>query len=121
MTFNFRLKSAHLNIIKNLARLESITFSNKIPKGALQVVFGKLTFALKISAAVDLNKEKQRLSKEIKKINNEIKIFDSKLKNKDFLNKAPTAIVNEQKEKRDRALVTKNKLADALDRIKLVK
>ena len=58
---------------------------------------------------------------EIKKINCEIEIFDSKLRNKDFLDKAPMEIVNEQQEKKDRALATKKKLVDALDRIKLPK
>tara|TARA_B100000949_G_C14281319_1_gene451987 strand:- start:265 stop:2916 length:2652 start_codon:yes stop_codon:yes gene_type:complete len=111
----------HLDIIKNLARIESIAFSKNIPEGALQVVFGKLTLALKISSTIDVSKEKQRLNEEIKKINSEIEIFDSKLRNKDFLDKAPMEIVNEQKEKKDRALATKKKLVDALDRIKLPK
>ena len=35
--------------------------------------------------------------------------------------KAPMEIVNEQQEKKDRALATKKKLVDALDRIKLPK
>ena len=116
-----KIISDHVDIVQNSARLQSITFSEKVPKGAMQVVFGKLTLALKVSEAVDLNKEKQRLSEEIKKIDNEIKFFSSKLENKDFVKKAPTEVVNDQQAKKNQALVTRKKLTDALNRIKLVK
>ena len=48
---------------------------------------------------MDYDKERERLESEIKKIEGEIKRAEGKLSNKGFVDKAPEAVVNKEKEK----------------------
>ena len=48
---------------------------------------------------MDYDKERARLNDEIKRLESEIKRASGKLNNQNFVNKAPEAVVNEEREK----------------------
>ena len=68
---------------------------------------------MSLDELMDYDKERERLKGEIKKIESEIKRAEGKLSNKGFVDKAPEAVVNKEKEKLDnyKDLLEKTKLS----------
>ena len=108
----------HRDAVMTLARLASARTGDAIPKGSAQFVIEGTVAALPLGDVIDFGKERARLQKEIKKADDEIARFDAKLANEKFVAKAPQDVVEEQKEKREEALATKERLNEALNRLK---
>jgi len=62
--------------------------------------------------------ERARLEKEMSKVEADIKRVDAKLGNADFLARAPEEVVEGEREKRDEAQARKQKIVEALERLK---
>ncbi|NOJ40307.1 valine--tRNA ligase [Bradyrhizobium australiense] len=107
------------DIVKRLARLAEISFSDRPPEGAVQLLVRGEVVALPLKGVIDLSAEKARLDKEIVKADADIKRVDAKLGNEKFVANAPEEIVEEEKEKREAAVARKTKLQEALERLKL--
>jgi len=105
--------------VKRLARLADISFSDRPPEGAVQLLVRGEVVALPLKGVIDLSAEKARLDKEIVKADADIKRVDAKLGNEKFVANAPEEIVEEEKEKREAAVERKAKLQEALERLKL--
>jgi valyl-tRNA synthetase len=90
----------HDGTISRLARLSQITFVDAASKGSAAIVFGDTTAALPLKGVIDLEAEAQRLMKEIEKARAEIRKIDGKLANPKFVERAPTAVVEENRERR---------------------
>jgi len=71
-----------------------------------------------VAGLIDLAAEKARLDKEIAKADADIKRVDAKLGNEKFVANAPDDIVEEEKEKREAAVARKEKILEALERLK---
>jgi valyl-tRNA synthetase len=74
--------------------------------------------ALPLKGVIDLAAERTRLDKEMAKADADIKRVDAKLGNAKFVANAPEEIVEEEKEKREAAVARKEKILEALDRLK---
>ena len=109
--------SEHESLICRLARLSKISVDAKIPQGAVQLVHDGATIFLELAKVIDVDSEKMRLSKEIKKAEDEITKLNKKLGNEQFLAKAPTAVIDEQRERLAAEESHRKKLALALDRL----
>jgi valyl-tRNA synthetase len=107
------------DIVKRLARLAEISFADRPPEGAVQLLVRGEVVALPLKGVIDLSAEKARLDKEIVKADADIKRVDAKLGNEKFVANAPEEIVEEEKEKREAAVERKAKLQEALERLKL--
>ncbi len=105
--------------VKRLARLSDISFADRPPEGAVQLLVRGEVVALPLKGVIDLSAEKARLDKEIVKADADIKRVDAKLGNEKFVANAPEEIVEEEKEKREAAVERKAKLQEALERLKL--
>jgi valyl-tRNA synthetase len=105
--------------VKRLARLADISFADRPPEGAVQLLVRGEVVALPLKDVIDLSAEKARLDKEIVKADADIKRVDAKLGNEKFVANAPEEIVEEEKEKREAAVARKAKLQEALERLKL--
>jgi valyl-tRNA synthetase len=105
--------------VKRLARLADISFADRPPEGAAQLLVRGEVVALPLKGVIDLSAEKARLDKEIVKADADIKRVDAKLGNEKFVANAPEEIVEEEKEKREAAVERKAKLQEALERLKL--
>jgi valyl-tRNA synthetase len=104
--------------VKRLARLADISFADRSPEGAVQLLVRGEVVALPLKGVIDLSAEKARLDKEIVKADADIKRVDAKLSNEKFVANAPEEIVEEEKEKREAAVERKTKLQEALERLK---
>jgi len=106
------------DVVKRMARLADISFADRAPEGAVQLLVRGETVALPLKGVIDLSAEKTRLDKEIAKADADIKRVDAKLGNEKFVANAPEEIVEEEKEKREAAVARKAKILEALERLK---
>ncbi len=110
--------STHEPAIQRLARVESISVADAVPPSSAQFVVGEAVWALPLADLIDLDAERQRLTKEVKKLEGEIAGLERKLGNEQFLAKAPEEVVEEQRERLADALARRDKILEALDRLK---
>ncbi|MCP3469890.1 valine--tRNA ligase [Bradyrhizobium sp. CCGUVB1N3] len=108
------------DVIKRMARLSDISFADRAPDGAVQILVRGEVAALPLKGVVDLAAERVRLDKEIAKADADIKRAESKLANEKFVANAAEEVVEEEREKREAALARKAKLLEALERLKQV-
>ena len=106
--------------LKRLARLSDITFADKAPKGAVQLVVRGEVAALPLAGVIDLTAERARLRKEMQRLKGEVERIDKKLGNADFVARAPEDVVEEQREKRAEFESERGKIAGALARLEEV-
>jgi valyl-tRNA synthetase len=106
------------DVVKRMARLSDISFAEHAPEGAVQLLVRGEVAALPLKGVIDLTAEKVRLDKEIAKADADIKRVDAKLSNEKFVANAPDEIVEEEKEKREAAVARKEKILEALERLK---
>lgn len=109
-----RRARAYAPLIERLARLESISFGDGVPNGAVQLVHKGTRAALVVSDALDIEAEKARLSKELGKIDKEISVIEKKLGNEKFVSRAPAEVIEEQKSRLADYLEKKEKFSGAL-------
>ena len=109
---------AHRDLITGLARLSSAGAADgEAPDGAVQDVLDEATIILPLAHVIDVAGEKARLEKEIAKLAADIQRFDRKLANREFLAKAPTEVVEKEKERRADAVGARAKLDAAHGRL----
>jgi valyl-tRNA synthetase len=106
------------DVIRRMARLSDISFADRAPEGAAQLLVRGEVAALPLKGVIDFSTEKARLDKELTKAEADIKRVDAKLGNEKFVANAPEEIVEEEKEKRDAAEARKSKILGALERLK---
>ena len=88
------------NLLKPLLGLEKIVYSQDIVKSKFFIV-SHIKFSLDIKEKE--NQGKEDLNQKIQFYKKEIEFFEKKLTNKNFLEKAPTKIVDENRNKLDEA------------------
>ncbi len=107
----------HLDLLKRLARVESVTATDSIREGAIQLVVDEATFVLPLADVMDLSAEKARLEKEIARIDADIAKSDKKLGNESFIAKAPADVIETERGRRDEATGSRERLSEALERL----
>lgn len=108
------------NIICSLARLEKIEcFAEdaEVSKDMVQSVFKEAVILLPLKGIVDFAAEKERLKKELDGLNKNLEGYARKLGNPSFVDRAPAAVVEEEKRRQSEALESKAKIEAALERI----
>ena len=78
------------------------------------MIVRKTLAALPLQGIVDLEAEKTRLAKEIAKLKDDADRIEAKLRNADFVARAPEEVVEENRERQEDALSRMEKLAAAL-------
>jgi len=108
----------HGGLIGRLARASSLELlDGDVPKGAVQDVIDEATVIMPIAEVIDLDSEKERLEKEIAKQQSEIDRFQKKLGNDKFVENAPEAVVEAEREKLADAEAAKSRLEEARERL----
>lgn len=88
----------HLAWIKRLVNAEKISFE-PIPKGWPVAASGSSTIGLNVAGAVDMAKERAKMEKEIASLSSYIVSTEKKLRDADFLAKAPEQVVRGMSDK----------------------
>ena len=104
-------------VLTRLARLQSISHADAVPEGAVQAVLGEATLALPLADIIDVGAERARLKKDIGKVEGDIKKIAGKLSNQGFLDKAPAAVIEENKARLADEEARRDKLSAALARL----
>ena len=104
-------------MLRRMARLNSITLSETVPAGSLQTILEEAVLVLPVADIIDLDKERARLKKEIEKLNVEIQKLDQRLNNQDFIAKADPDTIAEQKTRKQDAELLSQKLEQAVSQL----
>ncbi|HEX4553337.1 MAG TPA: valine--tRNA ligase [Xanthobacteraceae bacterium] len=104
--------------LKRMARISDIAKAPAYKPGTVQIVVRGETIGLALAGLIDISAERARLEKEIAKAEADIARVDAKLGNANFVARAPEEVVEEEKEKREEAQARKQKIAEALERLK---
>jgi Valyl-tRNA synthetase len=85
-------------VIKNLCRVENLSMGKTIqrPSNSASGVAGRINFYVPLSNLIDIEKEKSRILTQIKNKELLLKGLTERLKNKDFLKKAPKEVVEKE-------------------------
>lgn len=106
------------NIICSLARLDSISaYQDQVTADMVQSVFREAVLLLPLKGVVDFAAERERLRKELAGIMQNLDGYGRKLGNPSFVERAPAAVVAEERRRQAEALENKAKVEAALARI----
>jgi valyl-tRNA synthetase len=112
-----KVVSENESIIKSLARVETIEFTDTKPDQSAITISNGLEIYLSLAGLIDLEKESKRISAEIKSVEAYLIGLSKKLKNKEFTKNAPKEIVDIEKTKQSEAEDKLNKLKDQLTQL----
>ena len=117
-----KILSVNDDIIIDLAGLKSFSAAKlgKRPKKAATTVVSGAIMYISLEGIIDFSKEKERLEKELAKLQSEIAASVKKLRNDDFLSKAPADIVEKVREKHQVFIEKQQKLMTNLDKIRSI-
>ncbi|NUB43740.1 valine--tRNA ligase [Fertoebacter nigrum] len=104
-------------LIQRLARIESLTAAESIPKGAITVAAEGGTFAIPLAGIIDIAAEKARLGKSLEKLAKEINGLKGRLNNPAFATSAPEDVVDECRANLEARSDEAAKLQAAFDRL----
>ena len=104
--------------IKRLARVSEMSSAATPPQGSAQLVVRGDLVALPLVGVIDIAAERARLAKEMKKAEDDIDRVEKKLGNPKFVERAEPEVVEEERAKREEALARKQKIAEAIERLK---
>ena len=114
-----RLAANH-NFMCRLAKLERITWLNaedSAPASATGLV-GDMEILVPMAGLIDKDAEIERLGKEIEKLRKEVARGESKLRNPNFVDKAPDEVVAKEREKLDDHRSQQARLEEQMEKIK---
>ncbi|WP_111732043.1 valine--tRNA ligase [Roseovarius amoyensis] len=104
-------------MIKRLARIDSLTRTDTLPKGAITIPVEGGVFALPVADLIDVAAEKARLEKSVAKLEKEINGLRKRLDNPKFAESAPADVVEETRDNLRARTAEEAKLRDALNRL----
>jgi valyl-tRNA synthetase len=114
-----RLDANHAFLCR-LAKLNSLRWLNpedSAPASATGLV-GDMEILVPMAGLIDKGAEMERLGKEIDKLRQEVVRGDAKLRNPNFVDKAPQAVVTKEREKLDDYRSQQARLEEQLEKIK---
>ncbi|WP_372603989.1 valine--tRNA ligase [Actibacterium sp.] len=85
-------------LIKRLARIESLTAVNALPKGCVTIAAEGGAFGLPLADVIDVVEEKARLEKTLQKLAKELGGLEGRLKNPKFIESAPDEVIDETRD-----------------------
>jgi valyl-tRNA synthetase len=108
----FKLGAAYIEKLASAQEVIFIEDKNEVPANAVSLVVRGGELFMPLLDLVDKEKELERLNKEVKKLEGEIERIDKKLSNQGFVSKAPEAVIEGEKAKRE-------KYVEMLDAVKV--
>lgn len=102
--------------VKTLARVKElrINVNETKPRAAATAVIKDAEVYVPLEGVLDLDEERARLAKEIEKIARDIEMFAKKLSNKNFVDKAPKAVVEKDTARFEELKAMREKLEQSL-------
>jgi valyl-tRNA synthetase len=107
----------HREHFMRLSHVEGLEPVLSVPAGGIQAIVDGATLILRLGDVVDLSREKARLGKEIGRLDAELAKITAKLANPDFLAKAKSEIVEEQREREADVSRDRDRIKTAYNRL----
>jgi len=107
----------NVTMIKRLARIESLTPVDTLPKGSVTIAVEGATFCLPLADLIDVDEEKARLEKAMGKLAKDLGGLRGRLNNPKFVASAPDEVVAENRELLAQKEAEEAKLKAALARL----
>ncbi|WP_170345034.1 valine--tRNA ligase [Ruegeria atlantica] len=104
-------------LIKRLARIDSLTKADELPKGTISIAAPGASFGLPLADIIDIGAEKERLEKARAKLAKELGGLRGRLNNPKFVASAPAEVVEEAKANLAAREEEEAKLNEALARL----
>lgn len=111
---------AFLERLASVNEIKTAQTKENISKTDVAGVFDGGEVFISLEELIDIKEEISRLESESKKLGEEIERADKKLSNESFISKAPEAIVNSQKEKREKYFSMKKDVDDRIRELKKI-
>lgn len=109
--------SPYAGAIASLARLDELNMSvDSRPVKAIAQVLDGIEIFMPVEGLIDVPREMERINREIAKLTKEIELALRKLSNRDFIERAPSEVVEKEKEKFSELSAKKAKLEELLDK-----
>ncbi|RME02938.1 MAG: valine--tRNA ligase, partial [Bacteroidetes bacterium] len=99
-----------LDLLRKMANLDAVELTSDEPASTVSFLSGKVKLYLEIASAIDAEEEKARIQKELDYYRGFVESVRRKLSNERFVNNAPEAVVNKERQK----------LADGEEKIRLL-
>ncbi len=119
---NKDLIEKHTHLIKNLrTNVDKVEFRERgqgPEKDFAYKTIEGMELYIPLGEVIDIEKERKRLQEEKDFIENNVKNIEKKLKDENFLNKAPKDIVDSEKEKREKRKQEAERLAEIIDNLR---
>jgi valyl-tRNA synthetase len=103
--------------VSRLARLDSLTFADDVPENSAQIVLDEAVVALPLAGVIDFSAEKARLEKDLEKTAKDIASIDGRLNNAGFVAKAPPAVIEETRARREELHAKVGQVKEAIARL----
>jgi valyl-tRNA synthetase len=104
-------------LIKRLARIESLTDADNLPKGTVSITAEGASFGLPLAGIIDIDAEKARLEKTLGKLAKELGGLRGRLNNPKFAESAPEDVVEETRANLAAREEEEGRVKDALARL----
>ncbi len=104
-------------LIKRLARIDSLTDTDEMPKGTITIAAEGASFGLPLADIIDIGAEKSRLEKTLGKLAKELGGLRGRLNNPKFAASAPEEVVEETRANLAAREEEEGKLKEALARL----
>ncbi|MGD9552087.1 MAG: valine--tRNA ligase [Candidatus Caldatribacteriota bacterium] len=114
-----KLLEENLLYIKNLAHLNYIHIGSDLekPECSATGVLEDIEIFVPLENVIDIKAEIERLEKKLLKIEKEITLINKKLKNVDFIQKAPVDVIDKEKEKMKELVDIRDKIVKNINTI----
>ena len=105
--------------LASASEVEIVSDETNIPEDAVSVVIDGVKIFIPLDELVDFAKEIERLNKEKAKLESEIKRVNGKLSNEGFVSKAPEALINSEKAKKEKFEEMMKSVVERLENLEL--
>jgi valyl-tRNA synthetase len=115
-----RLLKSHQEPIGQLAKVEKLAIDKRItrPSKSAVAIIGSLEIFLPLKDLIDIEQEVAHIEKSLQAVEEQLLKIDKKLANKNFVEKAPLKVVENQKNKQGQLLAKQAKLKEQLSMLK---
>ncbi len=115
-----KILKKNIHYIKDLARAEKIELGMDIgkPECSATSVRRSMEIYVPLKGILNINAEVDRLNKDVAKIEESISFLNKKLVNEDFLQRAPSEIVEKEKSKYEKFILMKERILESIIMLK---
>ncbi|MBX3708786.1 MAG: valine--tRNA ligase [Gammaproteobacteria bacterium] len=109
--------ATHQHLLFSLAKLECVNWleQNAIPPQSTAAFVGELEIFIPLAGLINKDEEAARLNREMAKLKKDLAIIENKLKNPQFVDKAPAEVVDKERVRLQEITLTLSKLENQLE------